>query len=90
MTKAQWMRKASKNSGMTQKDLSAAYDAIFQAMEEALLAGEEVQVTGFGTFSVANRPARTGRNPKTGEILAVPASRRLMFSVSKGFKAKLK
>ena len=51
-----------------------AVDAVFEAIGEALASGEEVRIVGFGTFGTRNRPARTGRNPRTGESLAIPAS----------------
>ncbi len=49
-------------------------DSIFAVIGEALANGEEVRIAGFGTFTARTRPARTGRNPKTGEVISISAS----------------
>ncbi len=71
---------------LSKVDMSSAVDSIFDAIEQALTAGDEVRLTGFGTFSVANRAASTGRNPRTGEPLQIPASIRPKFKAGKGLK----
>ena len=65
---------------------AAAVDAVFGAIEEALKEGDRVQVTGFGTFEVRERSARTGRNPRTGEPVQIPASKAPAFKASKNLK----
>jgi DNA-binding protein HU-beta len=65
---------------------AAAVDAVFGAIEKALKGGDRVQVTGFGTFEVRARSARTGRNPRTGEPVQIPASNAPAFKASKGLK----
>ena len=87
--KKQLITKAAKISGMTKKDTAKAMDALLAAIEDSLLNGEEVQLCGFGSFSVKEFAAHMGRNPKTNQEIEVPASKRLVFSASKVLKDKL-
>jgi DNA-binding protein HU-beta len=64
-------------------------NSILAAIIEAAKRGEEVAITGFGRFSVKERPAREGRNPRTGEALKIPASKSLGFKMSKPVGATL-
>jgi len=64
-------------------------NSIFAAIIEAAKCGEEVAINGFGRFSVKERPAREGRNPRTGEALKIPASKSLGFKMSKPVGATL-
>ena len=89
MTKKQLIERAAKESGMTKKTLNEAYDALLKAIEDTLVEGEGVQISGFGGFAVKAQSARTRRNPRTNEPVEIPASRRLTFSVSKAMKDKL-
>lgn len=89
MTKKQLIELAAKESGITKKALTEAYDALMKATEDTLVAGESVQLAGFGAFSVKNQAACVRRNPRTNEPLEIPASRRLTFSASKTIKDKL-
>ena len=61
-------------------------DAVFGAIEGALKNKEEVRLVGFGTFATAERKAGTGRNPRTGEEMAIPASTTVRFKAGKGLK----
>ena len=61
-------------------------DAVFDSITSSLKSGSEVRLVGFGTFSVANRKASTGRNPRTGEAIQIPASRQPKFKAGKGLK----
>lgn len=63
--------------------------AIFEAIKEAVKAGEKVDIAGFGSFQSVERAARTSRNPKTGEAVAVPAKKAVKFKASKTFKDTL-
>ncbi|HEX9977269.1 MAG TPA: HU family DNA-binding protein [Acidimicrobiia bacterium] len=65
---------------------SAAVDAVIGAITAALAKGEKVQIAGFGNFDVKNRPARTGRNPRTGEAVKIAASKAASFKVAKALK----
>lgn len=60
--------------------------AVFDAIESALMKSEEVRLVGFGTFSTSQRKAGKGRNPRTGEEIAIPASTTVRFKAGKGLK----
>ena len=72
--------------GLSQSASGNAVDAVFEAVGEALANGEEVRIAGLGTFGTRNRPARTGRNPQTGESLSIPASTAPAFKPGKALK----
>ena len=74
------------NSGMSKADATRSVDGVFDAISGALQSGGEVRIVGFGTFSVADRKATTGRNPRTGEPIQIPASKRPKFKAGKGLK----
>ncbi|MGK7861894.1 HU family DNA-binding protein [Falsiroseomonas sp. E2-1-a4] len=61
-------------------------DAVFEAIEKALKNNTEVRLVGFGTFSTSSRKAGTGRNPRTGEEIAIPATTTVRFKAGKGLK----
>jgi len=63
-----------------------AFDGLMDAIEVSLSKGESVSILGFGTFSVKERAARSGRNPRTGETIAITASRTPAFKAGKGLK----
>ncbi|PIR98297.1 MAG: DNA-binding protein HU [Candidatus Colwellbacteria bacterium CG10_big_fil_rev_8_21_14_0_10_42_22] len=70
----------------TKKDAEAAVDAVFEVITKSLSRGEEVAVTGFGTFKVSKRSARQGINPRTGEKIQIAAKTVPKFSAGKGLK----
>jgi DNA-binding protein HU-beta len=70
----------------TKKQAAAAVDALFDAIVKTLGRGEEVAITGFGTFKVADRKARMGVNPKTGEKIQIAASKKPKFRAGKLLK----
>ena len=72
--------------GLTRRTAGVAVDAVFEVVREALASGEEVRITGFGTFGTRSRPARTGRNPRTGESLSIEASTAPVFKPVKALK----
>ena len=74
------------SSGLSKADAGRAVDAVFGAISSALSGGGEVRLVGFGTFSVANRKATMGRNPRTGERIAIPASKQPKFKAGKALK----
>ncbi len=63
-----------------------AVDGVLEVISEALKAGEDVKLPGFGTFSVTERAARTGRNPQTGETIQIAASKQPRFKPLKALK----
>ena len=86
MNKADLVAKVAEKSGVTKKDAEKAVAGIFAAVQEALAAGDKVQVLGFGTFEVKERAARIGRNPKTKESIEIPASVVPVFKAGKALK----
>lgn len=71
---------------ITKTDAALAVDAVFEAIGQALVAGEEVRVPGFGIFSVKDRAARVGINPATHEKIDIPASKAVAFKAAKNLK----
>ena len=71
---------------ITKKAAAAAVDAVIAAVKDALAEGEAVRLVGFGTFSVKERKARTGRNPQTGKAIKIPAKKVPVFSPGKALK----
>ena len=90
MTKSEFIDKVAAQSGLSKKDAGAAVDAVISSIEDSLSAGDEVSFTGFGKFHVANRGAREGRNPRTGETMTIAASRVPRFTAGSGLKKAVK
>jgi DNA-binding protein HU-beta len=74
------------SSDLSKADAAKAVDAVFDSITGSLKGGGDVRLVGFGTFSVANRKASTGRNPRTGEAIQIPASKQPKFKAGKGLK----
>ena len=74
------------STGMSKADSAKAVEGVFDSISGALSSGGEVRIVGFGTFSVANRKATTGRNPRTGQAIQIPASKQPKFKAGKGLK----
>ena len=74
------------SAGLSKADSAKAVDAVFDSITSSLKGGDEVRLVGFGTFSVANRAASEGRNPRTGETIKIPASKQPKFKSGKGLK----
>jgi DNA-binding protein HU-beta len=89
-TKAEFVDQVAAKSGLSKKDAGSAVDAVISSIEESLKAGNEVSFTGFGKFHVANRGAREGRNPRTGETMTIAASRVPRFTAGSGLKKAVK
>jgi DNA-binding protein HU-beta len=86
MNKNDLIAKVADLSEMTKGDATKAVDSIIDAVTQALQAGDEVRLVGFGTFSVSHRKATMGRNPRTGEPMQIPASMQPKFKAGKGLK----
>ncbi len=80
VSKSDLVRMVAERTKLTQSKANEVVNALFDSITETLGKGEEVRIMGFGTFRVAERAARTARNPRTGEIIKVPAQRRPAFS----------
>ena len=72
--------------GMTKKQAASAVDAVLDAIKDALAAGDKVSLVGFGSFSVKERAAREGRNPRTGEPLKIAAKKVAVFKPGKALQ----
>ena len=68
---------------MTLKDAEIIVDTIFESMADALAQGDGIEIRGFGSFKVKNRPAREGRNPRTGESVPIPSKKLPHFKIGK-------
>ena len=72
--------------GVTVKDTGIFVEATIKAIQDAVIAGDKVQLIGFGTFETVERAERQGRNPKTGETMTIAASKAPKFKAGKAFK----
>ena len=86
MNKAELVAKMSEKSNLTKKESELALNAFMKVVEETLVAGDKVQLVGFGTFETRERAAREGRNPKSGEVMNIPASKTPKFKAGKALK----
>lgn len=86
MNKQDLIQKMASDAGINQEQARSALQAFEHGVTEALVNGENVQMVGFGTFKTAERKARTGRNPKTGEAIQIPAKTAINFTAGKGLK----
>ena len=83
MNKAEMAGRLAARTSLGKAASRDAVDRVFAIIGETLAGGEEVRIAGFGTFGTRNRPARTGRNPRTGEAVAISASRSPTFKAGK-------
>ena len=90
MNKAEMADRLTARIGLSKAIAREAVDGVFTAIGEALADGKEVRIAGFGTFGTRSRPARTGRNPRTGEAVSVSASTSPTFKAGKTLKDAVK
>ena len=86
MNKQDLISAVAERSGLSKSDASKAVEGVFDSISAALKKGDEVRLVGFGTFSVSQRKASTGRNPRTGETMTIKASAQPKFKAGKGLK----
>ena len=86
VTKADLVSAMAKESGITKADAERALGALTNAISGALASGDKVTLVGFGTFSVGVRQARSGRNPRTGAAMQIPAGKTVKFKAGKALK----
>ena len=86
MNKTELIASAAQSAGLTKKDTERVLNAAIDAITASLIAGEKVQLSGFGTFEVKAREARIGRNPHTKETIDIPATNVPVFKASKALK----
>ncbi len=89
MTKADLIESATSKAALPRQGVEDIVNQVFDGIVAALKSGDKVNISGFGTFSVSHRKARTGRNPKTGEAIQIAASRAAKFKAGKGLKESL-
>ncbi len=90
MTKSELILKiTSKNSFLYQKDVNKIVDTLFNSVTKALKNGDRIELRGFGTFTTKLRNARIGRNPKTGEPVAIPQKKMPFFKMGKSMKERI-
>ena len=83
MKKVELAERLAARMGMNKAAAKDAVDGVFEVIGQALANGEEARILGFGTFGTRNRPARTGRNPRTGENVSIAASTVPVFKPGK-------
>ena len=86
MNKAELIAAVAEKATLSKKDSEAAVNAALEAITAALQDGDKVQLVGFGSFEVKKRAARTGRNPRTKEVVEIPASQVPVFKAGKALK----
>lgn len=86
MNKAELIDKVAVAAELNKASATRAVEAVLDSISGTLKNGDQVTLSGFGTFSVSARAARTGRNPRTGESISIPASKNPKFKAGKGLK----
>ncbi len=86
MNKTELVAAMAEKTELSKKDAEKALKAFTDVVAEELTKGEKIQLVGFGTFEVAERPAREGRNPRTGETMKIAASKAPKFKAGKALK----
>ncbi|HEX2084064.1 MAG TPA: HU family DNA-binding protein [Solirubrobacteraceae bacterium] len=90
MNKTELARAVAEDTGLTNGQAKEAIEATLEQIENALMKGDEIALSGFGKFAVSERSARQGRNPQTGEIIEIQATKVPRFQASAPLKAALK
>lgn len=86
MNKAQLISAMAKRCELTKKDTQAALTSLQKVITKSLSEGDQVQISGFGTFALSYYPARTGRNPQTGEAIEIEGANKAVFKPAKSLK----
>lgn len=86
MNKQELVNQVAQEADLPKNKAQSAVEAVIDSIKASLKKGDEVRLVGFGTFSVSNRAATTGRNPRTGEAIKIPASKQAKFKPGKELK----
>ncbi len=86
MNKSELVASVAEVAELTKKDAEKAVNAVFASVQKALVEDDKVQIIGFGTFEVRTRAARKGRNPQTGAVINIPATKTPSFSAGAELK----
>ena len=89
MNKAELIAAVAESTNLSKKDAGEALAAIIDEIKGALKKGDKVQLVGFGSFEVKNKPERKGKNPRTGEVITIKASKAPVFKAGKAFKDEI-
>jgi DNA-binding protein HU-beta len=89
MNKTELIGKIAGEAGMTKKDTEKVINTFIKVVQDTLAQGDTVAILGFGTFLSRERPAREGRNPRTGEPIQIPAARVPVFRPGRGLRESL-
>jgi DNA-binding protein HU-beta len=89
VNKSELIEKVAGQAGLSKSEAEKAVNAVIGVIESAVAADDKVTLPGFGAWSRTQRAARTGRNPRTGEPVQIPASKAVKFSVGADFKKKV-
>ena len=89
MNRTELVAAMAEKSQLSKKDAESALKAFIDVVSEEMQKGEKIQLVGFGTFEVSERAAREGRNPKSGEVMNIPASKSPKFKPGKALKDKV-
>ena len=87
MNKTEFIAAVAAKTAMTQAEAGRVVDAVLATVSETLASGGDIRLTGFGNFEVGEQAARTGRNPRTGQEIAIPASKAPKFRAGAKLKA---
>jgi DNA-binding protein HU-beta len=90
MTKAELIDKIASGTGLSKADATRALDTTLNSVKAAMKKGRKVTLVGFGTFSVSKRKSRKGRNPRTGDVITIPAAKVPKFTAGKSLKDFIK
>ena len=90
MNKAELVAAIAAKSDLSKKDADKVLTSVIGAITDALIAGDKVQLVGFGTFETRNRAARKGKNPQTGAEVMIPAAKVPVFKAGKSLKDSVK
>ena len=89
MKKTEIISALAENIGLSKAEVEKVYNATFELFKEELEKGNKISVSGFGTFDISERAEREGRNPQTGEIIKIAASKSVKFKAGKELKEKV-
>ena len=89
MNKAELIAAVAESTNLSKKDAGDALAAIIAEIKGALKNGDKVQLVGFGSFEVKNKPERKGKNPRTGEVITIKASKAPVFKAGQAFKDEI-
>ena len=85
MNKTQLVKAIAEKAGLSKNDAGKAFKALMDVTNDTLKNGDKIQIIGFGTFMMQERPARKGKNPRTGKPIKIPAKKVLKFKASKKY-----